>query len=254
MDCGKCHELLSDFLDGTLNDEDRALFGCHLEDCLSCAGVREEIHAIVGAARESQTYLVAPRDARALWQRIRDTVEAELEGRQAVAAAAAVSAPVSAGRESLWSRLMGKRWELSLPQLTAAVAALVVSVSLVTALGVQGLTGVGTTQQEAAAVGASRLDNKGLRRDLAVDAFYPQGYVRQQQVSINYWTQRVEQRKASWNPRMRAAFERSLSVIDQAVNDSLTELDRNPHDEVSEEMLGAALRDKMKLLREFSEQ
>jgi hypothetical protein len=45
-----------------------------------------------------------------------------------------------------------------------------------------------------------------------------------------------------------------MQVIDQAVNESLSALDRNPHDEVSEEMLNAALRDKMELLREFSEQ
>ena len=42
-------------------------------------------------------------------------------------------------------------------------------------------------------------------------------------------------------------------MIDQAVNDSLNELNRNPHDEVSEEMLNAALNEKLTLLKEFSE-
>ncbi len=73
------------------------------------------------------------------------------------------------------------------------------------------------------------------------------------QVDIDYWNQRIEKRKANWNPRMRDAFERSMVVIEDAVNDSHGELARNPHDEVSEEMLNAALRDKMELLREFSE-
>ena len=44
---------------------------------------------------------------------------------------------------------------------------------------------------------------------------------------------------------MRDSFERSLGVIDQAVVNSLDELKTNPHDEVSEEMLNSALRDRM---------
>ena len=52
---------------------------------------------------------------------------------------------------------------------------------------------------------------------------------------------------------MREAFERNMNVIDQAVNYSRDELRRNPHDEVSEEMLNSALSDKMELLREFAD-
>ena len=52
---------------------------------------------------------------------------------------------------------------------------------------------------------------------------------------------------------MREAFERNMTVIDQAVNYSRDELRRNPHDEVSEEMLNSALNDKMELLREFAD-
>ena len=52
---------------------------------------------------------------------------------------------------------------------------------------------------------------------------------------------------------MRETFERNLSVIDAAVNDSLSHLNQNPHDEVSEEVLNAALNDKVELLREFAE-
>ena len=68
-----------------------------------------------------------------------------------------------------------------------------------------------------------------------------------------YWNQRVELNKARWNQQMRETFDRNLQVIDQAVNDSLNELNRNPHDEVSEEMLNAALNEKLALLKEFSE-
>ena len=81
----------------------------------------------------------------------------------------------------------------------------------------------------------------------------PEDRIWQQQQAISYWNQRVEMNKARWSPQMRETFDRNLKVIDQAVNDSLAELRRNPHDEVSEEMLNAALNDKMDLLREFAD-
>jgi hypothetical protein len=52
---------------------------------------------------------------------------------------------------------------------------------------------------------------------------------------------------------MRETFDRNLQVIDQTVNDSLNSLSQNPHDEVSEEMLNAALNEKLSLLKEFAE-
>jgi hypothetical protein len=76
---------------------------------------------------------------------------------------------------------------------------------------------------------------------------------RQQQQVVDYWNQRVELNKARWNPQMRETFDRNMSVIDAAVADSLRELNVNPHDEVSEEMLNAALNDKLELLKEFAQ-
>ena len=51
---------------------------------------------------------------------------------------------------------------------------------------------------------------------------------------------------------MRETFDRNLKVIDQAVNESFDALTLNPHDEVSEEMLNAALNEKLSLLKEFA--
>jgi hypothetical protein len=52
---------------------------------------------------------------------------------------------------------------------------------------------------------------------------------------------------------MRDAFDRNMKVIDDAVTNSLNELTRNPHDEVSEQMLNESLNDKLTLLKEFSD-
>ena len=83
---------------------------------------------------------------------------------------------------------------------------------------------------------------------LSVDDRY-----RQQQQAVAYWNQRVELNKARWNQQMRETFDRNMSVIDAAVNDSMTQLRQNPHDPVSEDILNDALNDKVALLKEFSE-
>src|SRR5437764_7783898 len=123
MNCEKCQELLSDLLDGTLTGEARARLNKHLDECLVCAGVRDELSAIVTTARDVRDYSIAPQNSRALWLRISNTIEAErAHERQASTRAAAVSA---GRRESFITRTLNKRWTLSLPQLTAAVIALV---------------------------------------------------------------------------------------------------------------------------------
>jgi len=236
MDCEKCSDLLGDFLDGSLGDDDRALLGTHLEECLGCACVRDEIRAIVGTAAESREHFVAPPNERALWLRVRNTIEAELSAQQRAAAAVASASAERHARENFVTRLMSKRWALSLPQLTAAVVAIVVGVSVLTTVGMRRLAGAdGVKSATATAVrGAKKLNPDQL-------------------VAIEYLMQRVEERKARWNPRMREAFDRNLGIIDATVSDSLRELNESPHDEISEEALNAALRDKMELLREFSE-
>lgn len=77
--------------------------------------------------------------------------------------------------------------------------------------------------------------------------------ISQQQQVISFWNQRVEYNKARWSPQMRETFDRNLQVIDQAVTESFNSLSQNPHDEVSEEMLNAALNDKLSLLKSFAE-
>lgn len=248
MDCEKCQELLSDLLDGTLTSRDSALLTTHVEECLCCAGVRQDLQAIVSVARESREEFVSPPHERALWLRVRNIIEAELSANQVAVASVATTNQ----RESFWSRFFNKRWELSLPQLTAAVAALVVGVSLATALGLQSM------QKGARQISPHSLNAAGVTNATSVSLnrfsqFNPAEYIRQQQMEIEYWRQRVEQRKARWNPRMREAFERNMGVVNQAVNDSLDELSRAPHDEISEEMLNSALRKQMELLKEFSD-
>ena len=232
MNCEKCQELLSEFLDGTLGHSEHAAVGAHIAACEMCAAAREDFHAIIAVAREARGQLFVPTDERALWLRVREEVEAE--SRPAKAARATAGA-------GFWSRLFGQRFELSLPQLAAGAGALVVAAASVTALGVR-----------YAPTGA-RPERPATVRRVVSDDLYPRTYLDSHEASLRYWEQRVEARRASWNPRMRASFDRSVYFLDQSVKDSLDDLQKNPHDEVAEETLNAALRDKIELLREFGE-
>ena len=238
MNCEKCQELISELLDGTLSGQDQLTLNAHLSECLACADVRSDLDAIVGFCRAHREEYAAPSNERALWLRIRNMIEAE------ALPLVAVAGPAPQPRQKIWREWLERSWELSLPQLGASVAAIVLVVSLATAVGLHrwqasdssARSQITTAEIQVAAGGSNMRDRMW-----------------QQQQLINYWNQRIEVNKARWSPQMRETFDRNLKVIDQAVNDSLNDLGQNPHDEVSEEMLNAALNEKLSLLREFAE-
>lgn len=228
MNCEKCQDLIGDFIDGALSHEDQAKLNLHLEECLGCDDVRNDLQSIVSFCRDHRGEYSAPPNEKALWLRIRNMIEAGV--------GSVVPAPV---RKS-WVGWARRSWELSFSQLAAAAAAIVLVVSLSTVVGLRRWQS-GDAQFKGAG-------DAGLR----VGAANVRDRVSQQQQLISYWNQRVEFNKARWNPEMRETFDRNLKVIDQAVNESFDALTLNPHDEVSEEMLNAALNEKLSLLKEFA--
>jgi putative zinc finger protein len=233
MNCEKCQDLISDFLDGSLSREDHSTLNSHLDECLGCADVRTDLESLVGFCRTQRGQYSAPPNEQALWLRIRNVIES--------AAPEGAIAPVQAGG-SFWTNWISRSWELSFPQLAAAAAVIVLVVALSTVVGLRrwqsGGTGSGPTLAgNPMSVSAADIHNR----------------VSQQQETIAYWNQRVEFNKSRWNPQMRETFDRNLKVIDEAVNDSFEALSRNPHDEVSEEMLNVALNEKLSLLKAFAE-
>jgi hypothetical protein len=229
MNCHRCQELIHDLLDGSISRSDELTLNTHLRECLDCESVRQDLAAIVGFCKSHRGEYEAPPNSQALWLRIRNVIEAET-----VAKTAGVRAP----RKSFLTDWLGRSWELSLPQLASLTAAIVLVVSLVTVVGVRRFES--STPPIAGAVISTGPSSVADR-------------VFQRQQLISYWNQRVELNKARWSPEMRATFERNLQVIDQAVSQSLNELDRNPHDEISEQMLNESLNDKLALLKEFSD-
>lgn len=235
MNCEKCRDLLSEFVDGSLGRADYANFSAHLEECLECAEVRNDLSAIVGFCREQRGQYEAPPNERALWVRIRNVIESK--------SSAGDNPGAAVKQQTGWLSRMGHRsWELTFPQLAASVAGIILVVALATAFSVRSFGDKVFPGNR----------NSGSMLALTGSGF-PEDRIRKQQQAISYWNQRVELNKARWSPQMRETFDRNLKVIDQAVENSLAELRKNPQDEVSEEMLNSALNDKMDLLREFAD-
>ena len=227
MNCETCQELIHELVDGSISQRDEFTLNTHLKECLDCESVRQDLASIVGFCRTQRGQYEAPPNEHAMWLRIRNTIEAELPSR--------VTAN-SERRGSFFGRLIGQSWELSLPQLAASAVAIVLLVSLATVVGLRRWGGYGV-QAALPQVEASNIDDRFSQRRQVID----------------YWNQRVELNKARWSPEMRETFERNMKVIDQTVADSLNELKRNPHDEVSEQMLNESFNDKLNLLKDFSD-
>jgi hypothetical protein len=229
MNCDTCQELIHDLIDGSITQRDEFTLNTHLKECLDCDSVRQDLASIVSVSRTLREEYQAPPNEHALWLRIRNSIEAELPSR---------AAANTERRSSFFGRLLGHSWELSLPQLAASAAAIVLLVSLATVVGLRRWGGYGvqagptSTQDQASNIN---------------DRFWPRRQV------IDYWNQRVEVNKVRWSPEMRDTFDRNLKEIDKAIASSLEDLKRNPHDEVSEQMLNESFNDKLNLLKDFSD-
>src|SRR5678815_9806 len=227
MNCEQCQELIHDLIDGSISQRDESTLNTHLKDCLDCDGVRQDLTSILTYCQTHRGEYEAPPNEQALWLRIRNVIEAENGQR--------VMAQTDSRQPSFVRRLMGQTWELSLPQLASLTAGVVLLVSLTTVVGLRRLgaeSGPPVVQQTEA---SSNVNDRIWQRNQV----------------INYWNQRIEVNKARWSPAMRETFDRNMRVIDEAVSNSLNELNRNPHDEVSEQMLNESLNDKLALLKEF---
>ena len=228
MNCEKYQNLLSDLIDGSLTPSVCEEIEAHLSACAPCAESRTDLQAIVAYCREHRgEYEVVPNQY-AMWLGISNVIEAELGSRKASAV------PAGAG---WWFRLTNRSWQLNFPQLATSIAATIVVAVLLT-------------------LAAMRIANTGIRTGgvtISNDVSNVHDRYRQQEQLIEYWNKRVEQNKARWTQQMRDAFDRNMNIYDGTVNEAMQRLNQNPHDEVSEDVLNAALNDKIALLKEFGD-
>jgi len=216
MLCTECQGLISEYIDGALELGEQVKIERHLADCEPCRAVRDDLLQIVHFSHQLPEH--AP--ATALWSRIREGV-AELQPR-------------------FWSRwwagLRTLNFNLSVPQLAAGAAALVIVISIA----------VIVTQRQNGS--SQSVDPKVRQADVVplsnVD-------VQQLEKQISRLSESVEERKNSWDPELRTAFERNLYYIDQSLAECRHQLKDNPADDVSQELMLNAYREKVRLLEGF---
>ena len=237
MNCEQCLANLNDFVDDQLNGADSAAFVAHLEKCGACRTVHLDLVQILDCCEEVAAFAQTPPNPQALWLRISNLIECEQS--PMVETSTAAVAP-----KTNWvSDLTKKSWRLSVSQMAATVAGVALITCLLTVVGIHNFAG---NQNNLAIAPSNNWRSQTAKTTL-------ENRWQQQQQAIDYWNHRVEARRNQWNSPLRAAFDRNLHEIDAVVADYKQQLQTNPNDQISEEMLDAAFNDKMELLREFSE-
>lgn len=246
MDCGNFQILISAFLDGELDAETREQVSLHMGGCEECHGVYEDLNAIVGFCDESFSEEALPPNSQALWCRINNIIETEVAPElEEERAAEAVPGRIAA----MWH----SSFKLSPMQLVSAVVGVALISSLLTVVAFKNF--VAEPDPVTGAEGQPSVFDK-VMADLGLGESPRQRNerrIREQETAIGYWKTRVDLRRSQWNAETRDVFDRNLIEIDKAVNEYTNLLRANPQDTISNEMLDSALKEKMELLREFSE-
>ncbi|MFL6468559.1 MAG: zf-HC2 domain-containing protein [Pyrinomonadaceae bacterium] len=241
MTCGECQEQLSRFIDGDLDPEGSSVVTGHLAVCAECTILRDDLAEILMRCRDGEIGEEIPPNPAALWRRINNLIESELPN----------EIPVEPERKGLFSR----GWNLTFSQAGVAVLAIALISSLLTVIGIRNYFAPPVDNFAVEANEPPTVLTRVLRKVGLAET--PQQArerrFKEQEAAIEYWNKRVQMRRATWDARMSAAFDRNLFEIDQAVNDYTLILESDPDDQLSEEMLGTTLNEKMNLLRQFSE-
>lgn len=244
MNCNRCQELLSGFIDGELEEKVSAEIKAHLNLCVECAELHEDFAGLLSFCdNKGVTEETAPPNPQAMWKRINNIIEAEIKPE--IIKQEEIETP------KIW--FTGKRiWSLSFSQIAASVIGIAVISSLLTFVGLKNASAPTdvSSQPSPPTLFERALGKIGLA-ETPKEA--RERRIREQQTAIEYWNKRVEARRNQWDHNLREAFDRNLHEIDQVVTEYTEILEKNPQDDLSGEMLDSALNEKMELLREFSE-
>ena len=221
MVCKQCQEQISDYIDGSLELGEQVQIERHLADCEPCRAVRDDLLQIVHFSH--QLPLHAPSGA--LWTRIEGEV---------------------AQQRGHWFRslpwltwLKTRHFDLSLPQMAATAAAIIIAVSAAALFARPDSNHQSNVRQGSTAPGG-----------LDVNPLSSSDF-QQIEKQINELSQSVEQRKVEWDPELRSAFERNLLYVDQCLAECRHQLSDNPADYISQELMLNAYREKVRLLEGF---
>lgn len=225
MNCTECHELISDYVDGTLELGEQTKIERHLADCEPCRAVRDDLLQIVHFS--GQLVMHAPPNPTALWQQIQTRIVAEQP-----------KSPV-AKLTNWWQRLFSRDFNFSIPQVVAVAAALVLVA--VISVAVFKKSGIDTAQNTITLGYPTPTVNPTDPED-----------VKEMEQQIKNLKETVEKRKASWGSDLQMSYERSMVYVDQSLDESRQECRKNPTDEACRDLLRNAYREKVRVLEGFT--
>src|SRR5512143_1174160 len=219
MVCKQCQELLSEYIDGALELGEQVNIERHLSDCEPCRAVRDDLLQIVHFSQQ----LPMQSPSTALWPRISSGL-AELK-------------PSFWARSLQWlTNFRTLNFNFSVPQMIAAAAALAMMISIGVIL---------SRRDRPLQLAAQGVITPADIRPLS------QTDLQQLEKQISQLSETVEHRKDSWDPELRNTFERNLLYIDQSLVECRHQLNDNPADSVSQELMLNAFREKVRLLEGF---
>ena len=230
MLCDQCTELLSDYIDGSLELGEQAKVEHHVTECEPCRAVRDDLLQIVQFSRKLPLHTPPS----SLWMRIKS--EIDLEGNPRLGSKAAV----------WWSSLRGGNTSQGLHWATAA--AILACIAILVFMVQTGRIGRTTSRSEAVSSAATAPDVRSgsNAEDMKTD-------IDDMEQRIRALDDLAQQRSVSWSPDVRTAFNRDLSYVDETLARCHHELSDNPHDDVCREMMLSAYREKVRLLEGFTD-
>ncbi|MGI8786907.1 MAG: zf-HC2 domain-containing protein [Pyrinomonadaceae bacterium] len=233
MNCEQCQKLISVYLDNELESEVSTAVQTHLAVCAACAKVCEDFAMILDFCNLDEADYSLPPNSQALWCRINNIIETE----------AAPPAKISEEKTK-------RRWQFSFAQVFASILGIALVSSLLTIVGIVNYSAPIDAANVSPSIFERALGRVGL---IETPQQKRERRMREQQAAIDYWNNRVEAKRKTWDAHLREAFDRNLNEINQTMFEYNRILEKNPQDDLSGEMLDSAMTEKMELLREFAE-
>jgi hypothetical protein len=211
MSCRGYEDQIGDYVDGTMNEAERASFESHLTTCASCQAVVADFTVIRAASLSLEPQLPSPR----VWQRIAAAIDAEPK-------------PLLGFSSASW-------WRAFAP--AASIAVLVAALSWTAAqlapVPGQRLARVPTTEAEPASILA---EYQLAERDLTS--------------TIEGLERIANTDRAALDMETADVVKANLTVLDGAIGESREALKKEPENDVAQQSLFEALRNKVALLQD----
>ena len=248
MNCEQCRQVISAFLDNELDETSSVQVQTHLADCRDCALMCEDVAIILDFCLEENAEDILPPHADALWRRINNVIETDIE----------INKPnedTAEEKQGLFAQIWNNNWQFSFSQILVSFLGIAIISSLITIVGLKSVSGPKDDFASGETTVTETIFDKVLAKLGLIETPQEarQRRLEEQQKTIDYWTKRVEKRRSQWSQPLRETFDRNLKEIDQVVSEYHKNLEKNPHDALSGEMLDSAMNEKMDLLREFSD-